>query len=123
MRQFLYSTILLLAAVVTSCIDDSITTSPSAQPMYSTDTLRIGYTFAGEGTPTRTFKVYNRNSKGISIASIKLRESDSDVSWRINVDGIAGTSFNNVEIRGNDSIFVLVEATFPQNPAPHHPAG
>ncbi len=118
MRQFLYSTILLLAAVVTSCIDDSITTSPSAQPMYSTDTLRIGYTFAGEGTPTRTFKVYNRNSKGISIASIKLRESDSDVSWRINVDGIAGTSFNNVEIRGNDSIFVLVEATFPQNPAP-----
>lgn len=118
MRLFLYTIILFLTVAVSSCIDDSITTSPSAQPMYSTDTLRIGYTFAGEGTPTRTFKVYNRNSKGISIASIRLREADSDVSWRINVDGIAGTSFNNVEIRANDSIFVLVEATFPQNPAP-----
>lgn len=118
MRLYIYSIICVLAAALCGCIDDSITTSPSAQPLYSTDTLHIGYTFAGEGTPTRTFKVYNRNSKGISISSIKLREADSDVSWRINVDGIAGTDFANVDIRGNDSIYVLVEATFPQNPAP-----
>lgn len=118
MRLHIYTIICVLCAALWSCIDDSITTSPSAQPLYSTDTLRIGYTFAGEGTPTRTFKVHNRNSKGISISSIALREADSDVSWRINVDGIAGTNFANVDIRANDSIFVLVEATFPQNPAP-----
>ena len=106
---------LLAVMVCPSCIDDSVTTSPSAQPVFSTDTLKIGYTFTGEGTPTRTFKVFNRNGKGISISSISLREQDTDVSWRINVDGIAGASFSNVDIRANDSIFVLVEATFPKN--------
>ncbi|MCM1021792.1 MAG: hypothetical protein NC343_05905 [Muribaculum sp.] len=117
MRLFIYTIICLAASALYSCIDDSITHSPSVQPIYSTDTLRIGYTFAGEGTPTRTFKVYNRNGKGISISSISLREADTDVSWRINVDGIAGTQFQNVDIRSNDSIFVLVEATFPSNPS------
>ncbi|WP_290453239.1 hypothetical protein [uncultured Muribaculum sp.] len=116
MKIFIYTIICLLAVMVCpSCIDDSVTTSPSAQPVFSTDTLKIGYTFTGEGTPTRTFKVFNRNGKGISISSISLREQDTDVSWRINVDGIAGASFSNVDIRANDSIFVLVEATFPKN--------
>ena len=116
MKIFIFTIICLLAVMVCpSCIDDSVTTSPSAQPVFSTDTLKIGYTFTGEGTPTRTFKVFNRNGKGISISSISLREQDTDVSWRINVDGIAGASFSNVDIRANDSIFVLVEATFPKN--------
>ncbi len=34
---------------------------------------------------------------------------------RLNVDGFSGKSFDNVEIRANDSIIVVVETTLPAN--------
>lgn len=100
---------------LTSCIEDGFTSSPSSQPTYSTDTLFIGDIFTGEGTPTSTFKVYNPNSKGIVIKNIRFRDSGTGDYFRVNVDGVSGVEFNDVEIRAKDSIFVLVEAHMPEN--------
>lgn len=107
----------IIAAIIflTSCIEDDFSTSPSHQPDYSTDTLRIGDVFTAQGTPTRNFIVYNRNSKGIVISSIKFRDQTTSGYFRVNVDGVPGKEFNNVEIRAKDSIYVLVEATIPEN--------
>lgn len=107
----------ITAAIIflTSCIEDDFSTSPSHQPDYSTDTLRIGDVFTAQGTPTRNFIVYNRNSKGIVISSIKFRDQATSGYFRVNVDGVPGKEFNNVEIRAKDSIYVLVEATIPEN--------
>lgn len=107
----------IIAAIIflTSCIEDDFSTSPSHQPDYSTDTLRIGDVFTAQGTPTRNFIVYNRNSKGIVISSIKFRDQATSGYFRVNVDGVSGKEFNNVEIRAKDSIYVLVEATIPEN--------
>ena len=33
----------------------------------------------------------------------------------MNVDGLSGREFHNVEIRAKDSIYVFVEATLPEN--------
>lgn len=114
--SLLFSTILLFLGL-TSCIEDGVTTSPSAQPLFSVDTLSLGVTFTDQPTPTARFTVHNRNSKIISISRIALREGDS-APFRINVDGFAGREFTNVEIRPSDSIFILVEATLPPNHSP-----
>lgn len=105
-----------MAATATSCIEDGISDSPADQPVFSVDTLHIGTVFTDEVTTTHRFVVRNPGSKGINISSISL-SGDHAPLFRLNVDGFSGTSFNNVEIRAKDSIFVFVEATLPPNAA------
>ena len=95
------------------CIEDSFTTSPGDQPRFSVDTLRFGTVFTDEPTPTHRFTVHNPHSKSLSISDIRLSGKDA-ACFRINVDGISGERFSDVEIRGKDSIFVFVEATLPE---------
>lgn len=114
MKRLIYIISLLLTVVSAACIEDSVSTSPSDQPAFSTDTLQLGTVFTTDGSPTSRLTVYNRHSKVISIGSISLRD-DAGHCFRINVDGMAGRTFSNVEIRPNDSIFVYVETTLPVN--------
>lgn len=102
----------ILAAALCSCIEDGFTTSPSDQPSFSTDTLKMGLLFTDEGSPTARFTVYNRASKGISISDIQL-EGENASLFRLNVDGLSGRDFHNVEIRAKDSIFIMVDALLP----------
>lgn len=114
MRKFFIFLFTLMMAFMASCIEDGVDTSPSAQPAFSCDTLDIGEVFTDELTVTSRMTVYNRNSKGINISRIAL-SGDNASLFRINVDGMSGRDFNNVEIRAKDSIFVLVEALLPPN--------
>ncbi len=118
MLKILHYIIMMAVAasvVLTSCIEDGFTTSPADQPEYSVDTLRMGTVFTAEGTPTHKFKVFNRHDKGLNISSVSFRDAAMEGLFRLNIDGIPGRNFENVEIRANDSIFVLVEATLPEN--------
>lgn len=103
---------LMGASLFTSCIEDGFTTSPSDQPAFASDTINLGKVFTEEGTPTKRFMVYNRHDKILNISRVSIRNGASSV-FRVNVDGVSGREFHNVEIRPNDSIFVLVEATLP----------
>lgn len=113
---FLYISTVLVLLALPACIEDSITTNPSQQPTFSVDTLHMGQVFTLDATPTHKFMVYNRHSKVLSISSIQFANGGTGF-FRLNVDGMAGTSFNNIEIRPNDSIYVFVEATLPPNNA------
>ena len=97
-----------------SCIEDDISSSSGDQPEFSTDTLKMGPIFTEVGTPTHSFMAYNHHDKIININSIKLRDDETEM-FRLNVDGMSGREFQNVEIRPNDSIFVFVEATLAAN--------
>lgn len=112
------TTYLILSAIIacmfTACIEDSVSVSASDQPEFSTDTLSLGDVLTEEPTPTGRFIVHNRHGKIINIDNISLRNNDKKI-FRLNVDGISGDNFNNIEIRPNDSIFVFVEATLPEN--------
>lgn len=117
MKRLLHSILFVLAILLpVSCIEDGIDTSPTSQPVFSTDTLNIGTVFTDQPTPTSRFMVYNRHDKILNISNISLRSGGN--TFRINVDGFAGTSFQNIEIRPNDSIYVFVEATLAQNGSP-----
>lgn len=106
--------IFLSALIATGCIEDGFDSSPSAQPAYSVDTLDLGETFTLERMPTSRFVVYNRLDKSINISSVTLREQ-ADGIFRFNVDGMAGASFRDIEVRAGDSIFVFVDASLPAN--------
>ena len=105
--------IIFFAAIVglalTSCIEDDFTTSSSDVLEFSTDTLAFDTVLTEEGTATRRFMVYNRHKKMLNISSITI-DGNPQVKFYLNVDGVSGESFGNVEIRGEDSIFVFVEA-------------
>ncbi|MBD5251476.1 MAG: right-handed parallel beta-helix repeat-containing protein [Bacteroides sp.] len=99
-------------SALTGCIEDGVATSPSAQPVFSTDTLSLGDNFNLTPTSTARFKAYNRGDKILSISSVTLREKEQG-TFRVNVDGMSGQSFRDVEIRPGDSIYIFVEATLP----------
>lgn len=105
---------LIASVAVTSCIEDGFTTSPSAQPTFSVDTLDMGVIFTGQPSTTHRMVVYNRADKGITISRIALAGAAADL-FRINVDGFSGSEFSDIEIRGGDSILILVATTLPPN--------
>ena len=81
---------------------------------FSTDTLTFDTVFTTLGSTTGFFKVFNNSKQPLTINSIKLQQLQGS-QYRINVDGIAGTSFSNVQIPGKDSIYVFVEVTVNPN--------
>ena len=103
-----------MCVAMVSCIEDGFTTSPSDGPTFSVDTLKMGVVFTEDGTPTSRLTVYNRAPKSINLSNISLTGAGAQY-FRINVDGQSGHDFRDIEIRGKDSIYVLVEATLPQN--------
>ena len=113
---FFFFISLVVSASAVSCISDDFTTSPSDVLTFSSDTLRFDTVFTDLGTPTARLKVFNRASKAVSISSIRMRSDDGVFS--MNVDGVSGKTFENVEIRANDSIFVFVECLIASNDDP-----
>ena len=107
--NFLFISIIFISLLHTSCIEDDFTTSSSDLLKFSTDTVAFDTIFTDVGTPTKKFVVHNTHKKMINISSIRIK-GDSDGKFYLNVDGQKGDSFQNIEIRGEDSIFVFVEA-------------
>ncbi|MCC8146667.1 MAG: hypothetical protein LIO93_09595 [Bacteroidales bacterium] len=103
--------VLMLMSVLYSCDDgfEDYSSNPNDRLTFSTDTIAFNTIISTINTPFKTFKVYNRNSKDLLISSVSM-EKGQESSFKINVDGRAGYTFNNIEIRANDSIFVFVDA-------------
>ncbi|MDE6296399.1 MAG: hypothetical protein K2L89_01000, partial [Muribaculaceae bacterium] len=101
--------------ILASCISDAVTASSSANLSFSRDTVNFDTVFTDLGTPTARLIVFNHNKKGVEISSKKLKNQNSNFS--INVDGRSGKVFNDVEIRGNDSIYVFIECFIPETEA------
>lgn len=114
MRKLLYIFLLFLAAAgIQACISDDFTTSPGARLKFSTDTVSFDTIFTDLGTPTARLKVFNPDKKSVNISSISFKNPESPFS--MNVDGVSGYDFANVEIRGGDSIFIFIECYLPEN--------
>ena len=109
LRKILYAMLVGVVMMTTACIEDDFTTSSSDVLEFSCDTLAFDTVFTELGTPTKRFTVYNRHKKMLNISSVKL-EGTSGGRFYLNVDGMTGEEFHDVEIRGEDSIFVFVEA-------------
>lgn len=77
---------------------------------FSTDTLTFDTVFTSLGSTTKYFKVFNTDKKAVKIQNIQLMHLVG-TQFRINVDGVNGDHFTEVEIPAKDSVYVFVEVT------------
>ena len=95
---------------VSSCRKDFSTIPNFGSLEFSKDTVFLDTVFTNIGSATYNLKVYNRGHKAITIPKIVL-ENGTSSNYRLNVDGIPGKEFNDIDILGKDSLFVFVETT------------
>jgi hypothetical protein len=117
LRRLCYSVIICISGILFSCDKDIISGDPSVMLDFSNDTILFDTIFTSLGSATRYFKVFNPHSRSIKISNIYLSGED-DSPYRINIDGIPGKAFNDIVMRGGDSLFVFVEVTI--NPLESH---
>lgn len=106
---------MLLAATVLLCVascrdERGYSTDPAHRLAFSSDTISFDTLFTSVSSSTYSFLIYNRNKADLRIANAALAGGDRS-PFRLNLDGLAGTSFSDFTVRGGDSLFVFVEVT------------
>lgn len=81
---------------------------------FSADTVVFDTVFTTIGSTTHHFKVYNNDKRTVTIDEVELMGGENS-PYRINVDGLSGIYHTNLELEGNDSLFVFVEVTLDPN--------
>ncbi|QDA60179.1 hypothetical protein [Hymenobacter jejuensis] len=105
------SIFLCISSLLVGCEpkEDVITTSASAKLEFSSDTVKFDTVFVQKGTVTKRLWVYNRNARAVKVEQISLG-TPANSPYTLTLNGEAGVGASNVEIRGKDSVLVLVRA-------------
>ena len=98
----------LLSIVGCEPKDEIFTTDPTAVLKFSGDTVLFDTVFVSRGSVTKRFKVYNPNKKAVKISEITLAGAGAS-PYQLIVNGLQSPLVNNLELRGGDSIYVLVK--------------
>ncbi len=91
-----------------SCRKESFITSADARVTITADTLKYDTVFVTAGSIYQTFKIINENNQKLRVSSLKLMGGAAS-AYKMNVDGVPGTQFNNLEIEADDSLYVFVQ--------------
>jgi len=115
-NRLLYLFITFLLINFYSCKNDfeNYSNNPQHLLTFSTDTVSFDTVLTTVNSPALFFRVYNKNAKPLLISSVKLAGGENS-NFKINVDGFAGSSFENIEILAKDSILVLVDVKPKEN--------
>lgn len=84
-----------------------VTTNSGAQLEFSEDSVLFDTVFTEIRNITKRLRVYNRNKNAINVSELKIAGGQS-APYQLIVNGEEGKSFNDILIRGEDSIYVLV---------------
>ena len=108
--------LILVPLFFTNCegLDESYSSNPNLNISFSTDTLSFDTVFTTVGSTTGQFMIYNHNKENLKIESLMLASGGTS-GFRINLDGRKGTSFNDVSLLKDDSMYVFVEVTVNPN--------
>lgn len=115
MRRYTIYIIGVLVTVLFGCSDyDSWTTEPQYHLTFDRDTVNFDTLVSTVSSSTERLLVYNNNKGGLRISQVRLKRAGNS-PFRVNVDGqyLQDGSGVDFEVRGNDSIFVLLEVTLP----------
>lgn len=108
MRFAVYMGVVILCFL--SCRKEPLITQPDAKLEFSADTVTFDTVFTSVGSTTIPFKVYNRHNRPIRISSVRIT-GGAPSQFRLNVDGVPGKAFTDVDILADDSIYVFVQVT------------
>lgn len=108
--------ILFCLLMSVGCNDElQYASSGNARLTFQKDTVKFDKVFTTIGSSTIITKVYNKTNEHQLIRQLSLANANHS-GFRVNVDGVSGTSFENIEIRKKDSLYVFIEVTVdPQN--------
>lgn len=117
--RYLYGLAILCCLIMwSSCRNDFETVPSSGNLVFSKDTVYLDTIFSNIGSSTYNLKVYNNSKKDIHIPNLRLAQGE-DSHYRLNVDGMPGKVFQDVQVLAKDSIFIFIETTFDINSAPN----
>ncbi|KAA3440485.1 hypothetical protein [Rufibacter hautae] len=94
--------------------DEEITADAGALLRLEADTVLFDTVFTEVGSVTRRLKVYNPNKNAVRISEIKVGGLAGS-PFQVFVNGRPGPQLQDVELRGEDSLLVLVKATINPN--------
>ncbi|MDC3209179.1 hypothetical protein OAT96_00370 [Chitinophagales bacterium] len=104
----------VLSIILFSCKKDSFYSGQGQILTFSNDTLTFDTVFTTLGSVTRYFRVENPLKEAIKIDEISLAGLNGN-QFRINVDGIPGTSIQDLEIPAQDYVYIFAEVTVDPN--------
>ena len=110
--SLLFGATLLLIASLSSCKKPVFYSEGNLD--FSADTVVFDTIFTTIGSTTKQLKIFNNDNRTLTVSKIELA-GGTNSPYRINVDGISGTLFSELELEGGDSLFVFVEVTLDQN--------
>lgn len=102
--------LLTLVLAAPSCSKKDKFLTSGGEVSFSSDTLMFDTVFTAQGSATRSIRIYNKQKEKIKITSIRLRRGETS-PYRLNINGQAGKRVDNVEIAGNDSLWVFAAVT------------
>lgn len=112
MKQLLAAIFLVSVFFACEPREEAISTDSGLSLSFSEDSVLFDTIFTEIRNVTKRFKVYNNNDNALEISYIRLQNASSS-PYEIIVNGISGKSFENVYLRGQDSIYVLVNVDLP----------
>ncbi|MFV0566793.1 MAG: hypothetical protein ACK5NB_13290 [Flavobacteriaceae bacterium] len=111
MKRYLYFIVtIVFLSLWSSCRKDFEFSPSTGNLTFSKDTVYLDTVFTNIGSSTYNLKVYNKSKNDIVIPTVKLAQGEAS-NYRLNVDGMAGKTFENVKILAKDSLFIFVETT------------
>ncbi|TAD84717.1 MAG: hypothetical protein EAY75_12565 [Bacteroidetes bacterium] len=102
--------VLASAALLWACQKDGFITSGDAGLRTSTDSLFFDTVFTSVGSVTQQIIVANTNNQKLRIARIALGGGASS-AFSLNVNGQPGTSFSQLEMNADDSLYMFIKLT------------
>lgn len=108
LKKFLFF-IGLFALALGACRKEERIISASSELRFSADTVFLDTVFETIGSSTYQLKVFNDGSETIRIPQIRLADASSP--YRLNINGTATNSLSDVEILGQDSIYIFIEVS------------
>ncbi len=93
--------------------NEIFTDDPSVKLSFSTDTVFFDTVFTSSGAiiaqnVTKRVRVFNTSDKAVNIAEIRLGGQNQS-NYNIYVNGVNARTFNNTELLGKDSLYILVQ--------------
>lgn len=107
-KTITYCLFFFLVSHFSFCKKDKFITDSGAKVQFSQDSVLFDTVFTTIGSATQNIRVRNTNKQKIKISSIEL-EGGGSSQFIINVDGQKGTSFSDLEIAGNDSMYIFIQ--------------
>ena len=108
--SFLIATTFLVLIFASCKKEDVINHDSTLKLAVSADSVIFDTVFTTVGSVTKRLMIYNKSENKLIISNINLTGGTSS-AYRINLDGEPGSSFSDIEINGNDSLYLFVRVT------------